>query len=292
MNKISVILPIFNAGKYLQKSIDSVLSQTHHDLELILVDDGSNDNTVALCEMARQKDSRVKVLTLSLTDEAQALNTGLAAANGDFLFFMSGLDWLGAKNNLKRLLDYLQEISADVAVANFFEFNNQNGETLIHQLQNEHQSYTPQEWFRCEYQTANYMNQCFTSLYGKLFKRNLFQMADFTNEDNNVHDANTWKFYLLADKIAYINDSMYVVRQNVTDSPSYRFNPSQLNALASIEERIAILTIIGFDVTEELAEYQRRLKYHRNHDLAAGNYDSYLNAVNKLEIIAKRQKDK
>ena len=92
MNKISVILPIFNAGKYLQKSIDSVLSQTHHDLELILVDDGSNDNTVALCEMARQKDSRVKVLTLSLTDEAQALNTGLAAANGDFLFFMSGLD--------------------------------------------------------------------------------------------------------------------------------------------------------------------------------------------------------
>ncbi len=81
MSKISVIIPIYNAGKYLQQSIDSVLSQTHHDLELILVDDGSTDETVAICEMARQKDPRVKVLTLLHSGEAQALNMGLVAAN-------------------------------------------------------------------------------------------------------------------------------------------------------------------------------------------------------------------
>ncbi|WP_295746731.1 glycosyltransferase family 2 protein [uncultured Limosilactobacillus sp.] len=287
MNKISVIIPVYNAGKYLQQSIDSVLSQTHYDLELILVDDGSTDESVAVCEMARQKDRRVKVLTLPHSGEAQALNTGLAAASGDLLFFMSALDWLGANDNLERLLGYLQDESADVALANFFEFNNQNGQTLIHTLDGSQHVYTPQKWFELEYQTAEFMNQCFTNLNGKLFKRNLLQMADFTNEVNNVHDANTWKFYLLADKIVYINDSMYVVRQNVTDSQSYQFDPSRQNALASIEERIAILTIINFDVNAELAEYLRRLEYHREHDLADGDYYGYLNAVNKLEIIDK-----
>ncbi len=202
---------------------------------------------------------------------------------------MSAIDWLGANDNLERLLGSLQDSSADVALANFFEFNNQNGQTLIHTLDGKHHVYTPQEWFAFEYQTADFMNQCFTNLYGKLFKRDLLQMADFTNEANNVHDSNTWKFYLLADKIAYVNDSMYVVRHTATDSPSYQFDPSQLNALASIEERIAILTIINFDVSAELDEYLRRLKYHRDHDLAAGNYYGYLDAVNKLDIIAKNK---
>lgn len=289
MNKISVIIPVYNAGKYIQRSIDSVLSQTHRNLELILVDDGSTDETVAACEIARQKDPRVKVLTLPHIGEAYALNTGLAAANGDFVFFMSGLDWLGAKDNLERLLDALRDESTDVVLANFFEFNNQNGQTLIHQLQNEHHTYTPQEWFKFEYQPVNFMNQCFTNLYGKMFKRDLLQMADFTNKTNNVHDHNTWKFYLLADKITYINESMYVVRKNVNDSPSYQFDPADLNDLSAIEERIAILTIIHFDVSTELDEYVRRLSYHRDHDLANGDYYGYLDAVNKLDIIAKNK---
>lgn len=289
MSKISVIIPVYNAGNYVQQSIDSVLSQTHRDLELILVDDGSTDNTVAACEMSRQKDPRVKVLTIPHSGEAQALNTGLAAANGDYLFFMSALDWLGANDNLTRLLQLLKNKEADIALANFFEFNNENGQTLIHTLDGKEHSYTPQEWFQLEYQDADFMNQCFTSLYGTLFKRDLLQMADFTNEANNVHDSNTWKFYLLADKIAYVNDSMYVMRFNVKDSPSYHFDPAQLNALPSIEERIAILTIIKFDVTAELSEYVRRLQYHRDHDLADGDYYGYLNAVNKLEIIAKNK---
>lgn len=289
MSKISVIIPFYNAGHYLQQTIDSVLNQDHKELELILVDDGSRDDSVAAAEIARQNDSRVRVLTIQHSGEAKALNLGLSAANGDYLFFMSALDWLGESDNLSKLLRLLTTHSADVSLANFYEFNNQNGQTLIHELDGQQHSYNPQEWFNFEYQTHNFMDQCFSCLYGKLFKRDLLKMADFTNEANNVHDSNTWKFYLLADRIAYANSSMYVARRNVDDSSSYNFVPDNLNALSSIEERIAILTIINFDVHAELNEYYRRLNYHRDHDLADGDYYGYLDAVNKLEIIAKNR---
>jgi glycosyltransferase involved in cell wall biosynthesis len=289
MSKISIIIPAYNAGKYIQQSINSVLEQTHTDLELILVNDGSTDETAAICEQVRQKDQRVKVFNLSHSGQAKALNTGLAAANGDYLFFMSGLDWLGANNNLEHLLQAAKDEQAEVALANFYEFNNQNGQTLFQALDDKQKTYSPQEWFTFEYQGHNFMNQCFTSLYGKLFKRDLLQMADFTNEADDIHDANTWKFYLLANKIVYINTLMYVARKNVHDSPSYNFDPTKLNALPSIEERIAILTMIEFPVQNELDEYIRRLKYHREHALTDGDYYDYLNAVNKLEIIDKYQ---
>lgn len=194
MNKISIIIPAYNAGKYIQQSINSVLEQTHTDLELILVNDGSTDETAVVCEQARQKDQRVKVFNLPHSGQAKALNTGLAAANGDYLFFMSGLDWLGANDNLERLLQAAKDEQADVALANFFEFNNLNGQTLFQALDDKQSTYSPQEWFTFEYQGLNFMNQCFTSLYGKLFKRDLLQMADFINEANDIHDANTWKF--------------------------------------------------------------------------------------------------
>lgn len=289
MSKISVIIPFYNAGEYLQQSINSVLNQDHKELELILVDDGSSDDSVATAEVARQNDSRVKVLTTQHSDEAQALNLGLSASNGDYIFFMSALDWLGDDHSLSRLLRLLTTHSADVSLANFYEFNNQNGQTLIHILDGKQHSYTPQEWFAFEYQTHDFMDQCFSCLYGKLFKRDLLKMADFTNESKNIHDSNTWKFYLLADRIAYANSSMYVARRNVKNSSSYHFDPSQLNTLTSIEERIAILTIINFNIKSELDEYMRRLKYHRDHDLADGDYYGYLDATNKLDIINKNK---
>lgn len=287
MSKISVIMPAYNAGKYIQQSIDAVLSQTHHDLELILVDDGSTDNTVAACENSRMKDKRVKVISLPHSGEGTALNVGLSASDGEYVFFMSALDALGENNDLDRLLKLMNDNSADVAISNFYQLNNKNGETLIHMLDGKQHVYTPQEWFKFEYQTMNFMNNCFWNLYGKLFKRDLLEMADFTSDSNNVHDSNTWKFYVLANKIAYENSCMYVERDGVDDSPTYHFDLNTMNALSDIEERIAILTIIKFDISNDLTEYIRRLNYHRDHDLEHGDYYGYLNAVNKLEIIDK-----
>ena len=90
---ISVIVPVYKAEAYLHACIDSILSQTVSDFELILVDDGSPDNCPALCDAWAKKDARIKVIHRENGGLAAARNTGLQAAQGDWLLFLDSDDY-------------------------------------------------------------------------------------------------------------------------------------------------------------------------------------------------------
>lgn len=89
---ISVITPMYNLQEYIEASIQSALSQSHLNLELILVDDGSSDRTVEICQGYARKDSRIRLLTSCHGGVSSARNIGLDAAAGDYLFFLDGDD--------------------------------------------------------------------------------------------------------------------------------------------------------------------------------------------------------
>lgn len=91
---VSVIIPVYNAEKYLEQAIDSVLSQTYTDWELILVDDGSTDSSGNICDEACSKDSRITVYHISNGGLSCARNLGLDNAAGDFIFFLDADDIL------------------------------------------------------------------------------------------------------------------------------------------------------------------------------------------------------
>ena len=84
--KISIIVPIYNIEKYIAKCIDSVISQTYKDWELILVDDGSTDNRGKICDDYALKDSRIKVIHKENGGLPSARKAGLEIAKGDFIF--------------------------------------------------------------------------------------------------------------------------------------------------------------------------------------------------------------
>ena len=88
---ISVIIPVYNAEKYLSQCIDSVLSQTYQDCELILIDDGSKDNSLAVCKS--YNDARVKIIHQENQGEAAARNAGLKIAQGEYIAFLDADDW-------------------------------------------------------------------------------------------------------------------------------------------------------------------------------------------------------
>ena len=94
-NNVSVIIPTFNRGRLLKKAIDSVLNQTHTDLELIIVDDGSDDETPAMIAWY-QKRNQQKIIFVQQKNRgpAAARNQGLAAARHDFIAFLDSDDWL------------------------------------------------------------------------------------------------------------------------------------------------------------------------------------------------------
>lgn len=107
MSKISIIVPVYNVGKYVEKTILSVLNQTYKDFELIIIDDGSTDESGEICDRLTCNDNRVKVIHQKNAGVSVARNVGMAEATGEWITFLDGDDYLDE--------DYLQEmiISAD-----------------------------------------------------------------------------------------------------------------------------------------------------------------------------------
>lgn len=94
MAKVSVVIPVYNVEEYLRRCVDSVLSQTLSDLEIILVDDGSPDHSPAICDEYAQADARIRVIHKTNGGLASARNAGMRIAQGAYLFFLDSDDWL------------------------------------------------------------------------------------------------------------------------------------------------------------------------------------------------------
>ena len=94
---ISIIIPVYNAEKYLQRCIDSIIAQTYTDWEAILVNDGSKDGSRAICEEYVAKDSRISLIDKQNGGPSSARNAGLEQARGGYVYFMDADDWVETK---------------------------------------------------------------------------------------------------------------------------------------------------------------------------------------------------
>lgn len=92
--RVSVIIPVYNVEKYLDRCIESVVNQTYGNMEIILVDDGSTDNSSAICGKWAEKDSRIKVIHKANEGAGLARNTGLDAVTGEYVFFVDSDDYI------------------------------------------------------------------------------------------------------------------------------------------------------------------------------------------------------
>ncbi len=92
--KISVIVPVFNAEKYLQRCIESVIAQIYTNWEMIMVDDGSKDNSAVIIDEALKQDKRIVAIHQANAGAGEARNTGLASATGDYVVFLDSDDYI------------------------------------------------------------------------------------------------------------------------------------------------------------------------------------------------------
>ena len=102
---ISVVIPVYNAAPWLGACLDSVLVQTHKDIEVVCVDDGSTDGSSAILAEYAARDSRVRVLAQPNSGQGAARNRGLDAAKGEYVYFMDADDELASADALERLVD-------------------------------------------------------------------------------------------------------------------------------------------------------------------------------------------
>lgn len=94
MATVSIIVPVYNAENYLERCVDSLVNQTYRDIEIILIDDGSKDNSGVICDRLAESDCRIKVLHCPNGGVSTARNRGIEIASGEFLSFVDSDDWM------------------------------------------------------------------------------------------------------------------------------------------------------------------------------------------------------
>jgi len=133
---VSVIVPVYNAEKFLKRSIESVINQSYNNLELILVNDGSNDKSEVICEQYALLDRRIKVITQKNKGPAAARNTGVSNASGECIFFLDADDFI-ATRTLEILISEYSAHQPDLVMSNFCKLES-NGKIV-----NQNATFTP-----------------------------------------------------------------------------------------------------------------------------------------------------
>lgn len=113
---VSIIVPVYKSERYLKKCIESIIKQQYKDIELILVDDGSPDNSGKICDYYARKDSRIKVIHKENGGTCDARNAGLEIVSGKYLMFVDADDWL-TKDCISYLLNILKQKNAQMSMS-------------------------------------------------------------------------------------------------------------------------------------------------------------------------------
>ena len=122
---VSVIVPVYNVEPYLDKCINSVLNQTFQNYELILVDDGSTDNSGKICEEYSQKDRRIKVIHQKNAGLSVARNNGFELSKGNYICFLDSDDWY-SENALEVMVDIVKNYDVEIGMIKLFETTTEN----------------------------------------------------------------------------------------------------------------------------------------------------------------------
>ena len=115
MEKLSVIIPIYNVEKYLDRCIKSICNQTYENLEIILVDDGSTDGSPEMCDQYVEKDKRIKVIHKQNGGLSDARNVGLEYATGQYIFFCDSDDYV-ERDLISECMESISKDSIDILI--------------------------------------------------------------------------------------------------------------------------------------------------------------------------------
>ena len=201
---ISVILPVYNVAGYLDCCMESVAGQTYENLEILLVNDGSGDNSLEKCLLWQEKDKRVRVIDQENRGVAMARNAGIDAASGEYLCFIDPDDWV-EKDYCEKLLSCLEENGADYAECDLWRYDNRTGKKIYRAAYGkmgipftlrEHMKYGP------------------TALYKALSRRSLWDKYRIRMPDCSFESPAIYSLLLaLSGKVANVREPLYYYRR-------------------------------------------------------------------------------
>lgn len=231
---ISVIVPVYKVEEYLDQCVQSIVSQTYTDLEIILVDDGSPDNCPAMCDAWAERDKRIKVIHKKNGGLSDARNAGLEIAAGKYISFVDSDDWI--ENDILQLsLQCAKENNADiVAFGVDWRYSDH--------IENPHPLHSA-VYYGTDNIVRTYFQSCMvrTTVWNKLYKGSILNDIQFPKGRIHEDEFFTYRVLAKANTVAVIETIGYHYRQH-SNSIMGTYNLRHLDALEAMKEKAIFLS--------------------------------------------------
>lgn len=240
MPAISVIVPVYRVEPYIRRCIDSVLNQSFSDIDLILVDDGSPDNSGAICDGYARKDGRVHVIHRENGGLSAARNTGidwvLENSDSEWITFLDSDDWIHSQM-LEVLLDAVRSHGTKVGVCGFVQTHGE--EPIVSMEDMKFSLWEPERFF-----TFNNVNAVIAC--GKLYHKSCFAEIRFPEGKIHEDEFTTYKILFAQSKIAVTSAPFYFYYYNPESISKSSWSPKRIDLIDALWEQTAYFRKHGF----------------------------------------------
>ena len=248
---ISVIIPVYKVENYIERCIESVISQTYKNLEIILVDDGSPDRCGKICDDFAENDERIKVIHKENGGLSEARNCGIELATGQYLAFVDGDDFI-KETMYETLYKNLISSNADISICEYVKYNEKKNKYIQKNYKNETKIFSRKEAIRKLLLDEEITNHA----WNKLYKKKLFDNTRYPKNMLMEDFATTYLLFEKANCVVFQDTPQYVYVQregSILKNMDKRF----LGDLEKIEEKRYLYLIHNEKELKKEAEIER-----------------------------------
>lgn len=232
---ISVVVPVFNVENYLQRCIESLLNQTYTNIEILLIDDGSTDGSLLICQQNSSKDKRIKVFSKKNGGLSDARNFGILQAKGKYISFVDSDDFVD-RDYIEYMFNLLDRNKADMSICQHrtvfasgkVRVNKYEGAVVIDS--------------RTALKRMLYHDQIDTSAWAKLFPTKFFRNIEFPKGKLFEDIGTIYKTFLVSSKIAVGSNAKYNYIYRTDSIVNNKFSIKKLDLVRMTESMASVVT--------------------------------------------------
>lgn len=239
---ISVIVPVYNVEEYLRECIESIIIQIYSNLEIILVDDGSTDNSGIICDEYAEIDYRIRVIHKQNGGLSSARNIGIQSASGEYIGFVDSDDIID-QDMFSEMISAAKNYNADIVICGIQYFK----ESVLDTLPCVHSSHVVAASGNKRFEFIIDPNGMGDFAVNKIYRKNLFLSGILFPEDHIFEDIFTsYKLFSKAKKVVCLNEDYYYYRlRSGSVSHSVKYNPKMIDIVVSTKEQLEFIKQIA-----------------------------------------------
>ncbi|KHD44215.1 glycosyltransferase family 2 protein [Streptococcus hongkongensis] len=282
---ISVIVPIYNVADFVRECLQSIVKQTYENIEIILVNDGSTDNSMEIISDIIQKDNRISVINKTNGGLSDARNHGILKSKGSYITFIDSDDFVDP-TYIEILYNLIKKYNSDISIVNMKEY--QNGK-IKHFSKNCYEKiFITDDILQAMYKRNDYYSVILTVAQSKLYKRELFDSLLFPLGKKYEDSFTTYKLYLQSSKIIFKNIALYYYRIREGSIINSAFNLSNLDKIEMFEERIKLLSSLQKDTSRDEVAYAIEL-YRTKYFLKQNHFENEIQTIDRKAKLMYKQ---